>query len=112
MLVSSAAAALVLLALRYGSLTFAAASIGSLPADVAPTPALVTSIGGIQSFASNLAGVGLASFVGYMLARSGGFMPALITASAFALVGACSYLFIVGKIEPIQMNKSARSMKA
>ena len=41
----------------YGSLAFTAASIWSLPADVAPSPAHVASIGGIQNFASNLAGV-------------------------------------------------------
>ena len=99
--VPSAAWALALLALCYGSLTFAAASIWSLPADVAPTPGHVGSLGGIQNFASNLAGVGISNFVGVMLSKTGGFVAALLVAGAFALLGACSYLFIVGEIEPL-----------
>lgn len=99
--VPSAAWALALLALCYGSLTFAAASIWSLPADVAPTPGHVGSLGGIQNFASNLAGVGISNFVGVMLSKTGGFVAALLVAGGFALLGACSYLFIVGEIEPL-----------
>jgi sugar phosphate permease len=49
--------ALGLFALAYGSLAFTAASIWSLPADVAPSPAHVASIGGIQNFAANIAGI-------------------------------------------------------
>jgi ACS family glucarate transporter-like MFS transporter len=50
--------ALGLLSVSYASLTFAAASVWSLPADVAPSHHQVASIGGIQNFASNLAGIG------------------------------------------------------
>jgi ACS family D-galactonate transporter-like MFS transporter len=103
--VPSAAWALGLLALCYGSLTFAAASIWSLPADVAPTPGHVASIGGIQNFASNLAGVGISSFVGVMLSKTGGFVTALLVAGGFAILGACSYLFIVGEIEPLPSRR-------
>ncbi len=103
--VPSAAWALALLALCYGSLTFAAASIWSLPADVAPTPGHVGSIGGIQNFASNLAGVGISNFVGLMLERTGGFVAALLVAGGFAILGACSYLFIVGEIEPLTQRQ-------
>ena len=38
-------------AVAYGSLAFTAASVWSLPADVAPSPGHVASIGGIQNFA-------------------------------------------------------------
>lgn len=100
-IVPSPAWALALLALCYGSLTFAAASVWSLPADIAPTPGHVGSIGGIQNFASNLAGVGISNFVGVMLRRTGGFVVPLIVAGGFAILGACSYLFIVGEIEPL-----------
>jgi sugar phosphate permease len=59
-------------AIAYASLAFTAAAIWSLPGDVAPTPGHVASIGGIQNFASNLAGI--------------------VTTT---------YLFIVGNIEPL-----------
>jgi D-galactonate transporter len=99
--VPSASWALALLALSYGSLTFAGACVWSLPGDVAPTPRFVGSISGIQNFASNLAGVCISTFVGVMLGRTGGFLIPLLVAGGFALLGAFSYLFIVGEIAPL-----------
>src|SRR4051812_29345958 len=58
--------------IAYGSLAFAAASIWSLPGDVAPTPGHVASIGGIQNFASNLAGIVITTFTGAMVALTKG----------------------------------------
>jgi ACS family D-galactonate transporter-like MFS transporter len=88
--------------IAYGSLAFAAASIWSLPADVAPTPDHVASIGGIQNFASNLAGIVITTFTGVMVAMSkGSFTVPLVVAGGFCFLGAFSYLFIVGRIEPL-----------
>lgn len=88
--------------IAYGSLAFAAASIWSLPGDVAPTPDHVASIGGIQNFASNLAGIVITTFTGFMVAMTkGSFTIPLIVAGGFCFLGAFSYLFIVGKIEPL-----------
>jgi D-galactonate transporter len=105
-LVDSAALALALLALCYGSLAFAAASVWSLPSDVAPTPRHVASIGGIQNFASNLAGICIATFVGVMVGKTGGFVVPLAIAGAFSLLGAFSYLVIVGEIAPLPQLRS------
>ncbi|MBV9335958.1 MAG: MFS transporter [Solirubrobacterales bacterium] len=104
-LVPTAAEALALLCLCYASLTFAAASVWSLPADVAPTPAHVASIGGIQNFASNLAGVLGATTTGALVAIAGGsFVPALVLSGVLGLAGAFSYLVIVGRVEPLPIN--------
>lgn len=46
-----------LLAISYASLAIAATGIWSLPGDVAPSSRHVASIGGIQNFASNIAGI-------------------------------------------------------
>lgn len=100
-IVPSAAWAVALLALSYGSLAFAAASIWSIPADIAPTPGHVGSISGIQNFASNLAGICISFFIGKMLAETGGFVVPLLVAGGFALLGAFSYLVIVQEIEPL-----------
>jgi len=102
--VPSAAWALVLLSLSYSSLTFAAASVWSLPADVAPTSRHVASIGGIQNFASNLAGICISSFVGVMLGKTGGFVIPLLVAGGFSILGAVSYLVIVGEIGPLPVD--------
>ncbi len=101
-LVESTTAAIALMSLSYASLSFAAASIWALPADVAPTKDHVGSIGGIQNFASNLAGVCITTFVGVMLARTGGFVVPLVVAGGFSLLGAFSYLVIVPEIKPLE----------
>src|SRR3954467_15987567 len=99
--VPSAAMALALLSVCYASLTFAAASVWSLPADVAPTPAHVASIGGIQNFASNLAGVLGAFTTGALIGATGGsYVAALVLSGGLSLLGALSYLVLVGRIEP------------
>ncbi|HEY4044119.1 MAG TPA: MFS transporter [Rhodopila sp.] len=94
--------ALACFAIAYGSLAFTAASIWSLPGDVAPTPAHVASIGGIQNFASNLAGIVTTTFTGVMLTiTSGSFLVPLLVAGAFCVAGAAVYLFVVGDIAPL-----------
>ncbi|HEV3031658.1 MAG TPA: MFS transporter [Polyangia bacterium] len=100
--VPSAMGAVALLALSYGGLCFAAASIWSLPADVAPTPQHVASIGGIQNFASNTAGILITYLIGKLLAKTGGFVAPLMMAGGFAILGALSYLFIVPEITPLE----------
>jgi ACS family D-galactonate transporter-like MFS transporter len=96
-------AALGLLALSYAGLAFAGANIWALPGDVAPTPAHVASIGGIQNFASNIAGIVLTTFTGVMVSvTKGSFVIPLVTAGAISIVGACAYLFIVGEIAPLR----------
>jgi MFS transporter, ACS family, D-galactonate transporter len=102
---------LLFFGIAYGSLAFAAASIWSLPSDVAPTPDHVASIGGIQNFASNLAGIVITTFTGVMLAiTKGSFVIPLCVAGGFCFLGAFSYLVIVGKIEPLnQADEEARA---
>ena len=70
--------------------------------EVPPTRGHVASIGGIQNFASNLAGIVITTFTGFMVAMTkGSFTIPLIVAGGFCFLGAFSYLFIVGKIEPL-----------
>lgn len=99
---------LTFLAISYGSLAFTGASIWCLPGDVAPTNRHVASIAGIQNFASNLAGIVITTFTGLMLElTNGSFEIPLMLAGGACVVGAISYLFIVGKIEPFQKISDA-----
>jgi ACS family D-galactonate transporter-like MFS transporter len=103
--------ALVLMGLSYGSLAFTAASIWSLPGDVAPTPAHVASIAGIQNFASNIAGIIITFFTGLMLAITGGsFVVPLTVAGGLCVFGAAVYLFLLGEIAPLSAPE--QSVKA
>jgi ACS family D-galactonate transporter-like MFS transporter len=101
-LVPTAGWALALFALSYSGLTFAAASVWSLPADVAPTRGYVGSIGGIQNFASNLADIAITYYVGHVVDRTGNFVVALAVAGGFSLLGAFSYLVIVPEVAPLR----------
>jgi MFS transporter, ACS family, D-galactonate transporter len=104
-IVPSAGFALALLSLSYAAVVFAAPSIWSLPADVAPSSRYVASLGGIQNFASNIAGIVLPIYTGIALqATKGSFVIPLVTAGAFAIIGALSYLIIVGRIEPLNIK--------
>jgi MFS family permease len=105
--VPSAAMALVLLSISYASLTFAAASVWSLPADVSPTQSHVASLGGIQNFASNLAGVGSPFFVGALYDATGSFVVPLVVVGCFALVGAAAYALVIKKVEPLPLLRKA-----
>jgi MFS transporter, ACS family, D-galactonate transporter len=95
--------ALAFFAIAYGALAFTAASIWSLPGDVAPSPAHVASIGGIQNFAANIAGIITTSFTGVMLAITGGsFVIPLMTAGGICILGAAVYMFLIEDIAPLE----------
>jgi MFS transporter, ACS family, D-galactonate transporter len=99
---------ITLSAFSYASLAFTGASIWSLPGDVAPTQAHVASIGGIQNFASNLAGIVIATFTGLMLTLTqGSFVVPLTTAGGICILGAAVYLFLLGRIEPLPLPPTA-----
>jgi ACS family D-galactonate transporter-like MFS transporter len=94
--------ALLFLAVSYASLAIAATGIWSLPGDIAPSSRHVASIGGIQNFASNIAGI-ISPFVFGLLLDiyNGSYLPAFLLAAIVAVVGALTYAFIVGKAEPL-----------
>jgi len=102
--------ALFFFAIAYGSLAFTAASIWSLPGDVAPTPAHVASIGGIQNFAANIAGIVTTTFTGLMLTiTSGSFVVPMLTAGGFCILGAVVYLFVIDEIAPLPAREAKRA---
>ncbi|MFC3997950.1 MFS transporter [Nocardiopsis sediminis] len=102
-LVPEAWMALALLSVSYGSLTVAGTGIWALPADVAPSSKHVASIGGLQNFASNFAGIITPIVVGYLVDSTGSFVAPLLVIGALALIGALNYLLVMGKIEPLKL---------
>jgi ACS family D-galactonate transporter-like MFS transporter len=93
---------LAFFSLAYASLSFTGANVWTVVSEMAPTPGHVASMSGIQNFAGNLAGIMITTFTGVMLALTkGSFLVPLAVAGALCVVGALSYLFVVGKVEPL-----------
>ncbi|MCP5411377.1 MAG: MFS transporter [Alphaproteobacteria bacterium] len=93
---------LALFTLAYASLSFTGANCWTVVSEIAPSPAHVASIGGIQNFAGNLAGILITTFTGVVLTiTSGSFLIPLAVAGAMCVLGALSYLFVLGKVEPL-----------
>jgi D-galactonate transporter len=103
-LVPEAWQAIALLSLCNGAICFAAASVWSLPADVAPTRGHIASIGGIQNFASNTAGILTSIVFGYLKEKTGSFVAPLCVAGGFAILSAIAYLFVVPEIAPLKIE--------
>ncbi|MEO6452768.1 MAG: MFS transporter [Ginsengibacter sp.] len=61
---------------------------------------LIGVTGGAFNFIGNLASVTVPFLIGFLV-RDGNFEPALIFVSAMAVMGMCSYIFLVGKIERV-----------
>ena len=100
--VASNWACLALFTLAYASLSFAGANCWTVVSEIAPTPRHVASIGGIQNCAGNVAGIILTTFTGVVLVlTSGSFLIPLAVAGAMCVLGALSYLFLLGKVEPL-----------
>jgi MFS family permease len=76
------------------------ASIGwSLISSVTPRR-LIGLTGGTFNGISNLSGIATPLIIG-TLAANGNFAPGLVYVASVALIGACSYIFVIGKIEPV-----------
>lgn len=70
---------------------------------------LIGLIGGVFNFMGNLASIVVPIAIGYLV-KDGDFKPALVFVGALGLVGACSYIFLVGKIERVPTNASAKTV--
>ena len=65
---------------------------------------LIGLTGGAFNFIGGLASIIVPVVIGF-LARQGSFTPALIFIGILAFIGACSYIFLVGKVERIASKR-------
>jgi MFS transporter, ACS family, D-galactonate transporter len=56
---------------------------------------------GLQNCAGNLAGIAAPVVTGFIVERTGSFYFAFVWVCVNLLISACSYLFIVGRVEPV-----------
>lgn len=86
----------------FGNLGFA------VVADTAPKE-MVGMTGGVFNAMGNTAGIVTPVVIGYLLHSSGSFNSALIYVGAHGLLAAFSYLFIVGKIQRLNLSDLTKS---
>jgi MFS family permease len=63
---------------------------------------------GIQNTVGALAGVVAPIATGWIVETTGGFFWAFVSPAALAIVGACSYLFLVGPVAPVSWRRADR----
>jgi len=79
----------------------AAAPVGwSIPSLIAPKGGTGT-IGGIMNFVNNLMGVAAPVVTGYIVGATQSFSNAFLVAGVVLIIGIISYIFVLGRIEPI-----------
>ncbi|HEX7063204.1 MAG TPA: MFS transporter [Woeseiaceae bacterium] len=78
----------------------------TLISDVAP-PRLLGLTGGIFNFCTNLAGIVTPIVIGLIVAATGSFFGGLAFIGVIALLGAFSYVFVVGEVKRIEDPASA-----
>lgn len=66
---------------------------------------LVGLVGGCFNFIGGLSAVIVPIVIGWLV-KDGDFKPALMFIASLALIGCCSYLFLVGKVEQIQIKET------
>jgi sugar phosphate permease len=80
----------------------------SIPALIAPNDS-TGQVGGIMNFLNNVAGFFAPTITGIIVARTGSFNNALITAAVVLVVGIISYVFVLGRIDKIPEPGGARA---
>ena len=74
----------------------------TLITDVAPRE-LIGLTGGIFNLCANLAGIAVPIVTGIILDRTGSFYGALVFIGIVAMIGALSYIFIVGDVRRVEL---------
>ncbi|MCP2089546.1 UNVERIFIED_ORG: D-galactonate transporter [Paraburkholderia sediminicola] len=96
--------AVALLCVAKSGTTVAASQVWALPGDVAPGN-MVSRVAGIQNTVSNMGGVVGPIVTGAIVGATGSFIPALLFSSGLIVIAILNYLFLLGKVEPIQFNQ-------
>ena len=92
--------AIVWISIALGGLASAAPVGWSLPSLIAPKGGVGT-IGGIMNFANNLMGVAAPVVTGFIVGATNSFTNAFLIAGVILVIGIVSFVFVMGRIEPI-----------
>ena len=90
-----------LLCIAKAGTTIAASQVWALPGDVAPKN-MTGTVAGLQNMVSNFGGVIGPIVTGFIVAATGSFTAALLFSAFLGVLGILNYLFLLGRVEPIQ----------
>jgi ACS family D-galactonate transporter-like MFS transporter len=75
----------------------------TLITDVAPKQ-MIGLTGGVFNFCANLAGIITPLVIGFVVGATGSFYGALVYIAALGLIGAASYIFVVGEVKRVEID--------
>ena len=61
---------------------------------------------GLQNFVGNLAGVAAPAVTGFAVERTGNFVWAFMITGVISILGAASWVFVLGRVEPVQWSNA------
>ncbi len=94
--------ALLWISLSIGGLSAAAPVGWSIPSMLVPRSSVGT-VGGIVNFSNQLSGIAAPIATGYIVAATQSYVWVFGVAAIYLLVGIASYMFLLGRIEPIAL---------
>ncbi len=92
--------ALLWITLSLGGLAAAAPAGWSIPSLIAPRGGNGT-IGGIMNFLNSIMGIVAPIVTGFIVLKTGSFSSAFVVAGVVLIIGIFSYVFVLGRIEPV-----------
>jgi MFS family permease len=98
----TATRALIWISISIGGLAAAAPVGWSIPSMIAPRGSVGT-VGGIVNFSNQISGIAAPIITGYVVAATHSFAWAFGIAAIYLLIGIASYIFLLGRIEPVTL---------
>jgi ACS family D-galactonate transporter-like MFS transporter len=91
--------AIGLFCFAYAGIAFTSSNLQALPPEVAPNAALVGSVASIQTVGGTIAGIVSSALIGFTVELNhGSYIAPTLAISLCALLGAFTYLFVIGEI--------------
>ncbi|MQA02420.1 MAG: MFS transporter [Streptosporangiales bacterium] len=103
-LVSSPAAALVLLSVASAGVAFCTGALYSLPLEVAPTPGNAVSLSGLMRAGGLVGGAVVPILIGFVYEAAGSFVLPLVLVGGILAVVVVVLLVVVGRAEPLPLK--------
>jgi MFS family permease len=101
----TAARALIWISISIGGLAAAAPVGWSVPSMIAPRGSVGT-VGGIVNFSNQLSGIAAPIVTGYIVTLTKSYAWAFGISAIYLLIGIASYIFLLGRIEPVPPQES------